>query len=774
MAVFAYLTFGLKSTFCPDDSLNTANAALNQSDHLTIPYRDDVKIYGFLYDFDEVADRLITKGGIELSSDWYGTDITALFEPRPDRCSTYSPQITSTLSEATGAYNCTVPNKFPRSPSLEPRQGQPCPDYSWLRGLVPKGRLFFSWDDVRRNRGPPHTLVVFNGMVMNLTSHFAQPEGNRVTSQLPKVDRALARSVGLDATIALTSSYDSVAVTQCLEQRYVVGYIGDVPIGCAATRAIQWILLSIILCYVLARFFMAIAFSWFFSERLVRDRKYRRNNRRRQNANGNQSKSNQKIGGPFDGRNLESVSSESGSVRGSHSETAYSTVSLTSGSRLQRELLKAATATNGASMLSLTAQPPKKRRPEYRVDPYVILLVTCYSESEDGIRNTVESLARADYPDSRKLLFIIADGLITGHGNSKSTPDAIVGMMAQHPDTINPEPKSYLAIADGYRQHNMAKVVSISCCCCEYINLFVSQLIVMLTQYAGHYYHAYGGVVPIVTVVKCGTPAEAAIPGQKKSGNRGKRDSQLILMNFLSRILFNDHMTPLDHDLAWKINTVTGGLYPDIYQLVLMVDADTKVESESLHYMVQAMKNDESIIGLCGETRIANKRISWVTAIQVFEYYISHHLGKAFESIFGGVTCLPGCFCMYRIKAPKGPAGAWTVPILANPDIVEEYSENVVDTLHKKNLLLLGEDRFLTTLMLRTFPKRKLVFVPQAICRTVVPDDFKTLLSQRRRWINSTVHNLLELVLLRDLCGIFCFSMQFVVAVCMKLLQLAM
>ena len=72
--------------------------------------------------------------------------------------------------------------------------------------------------------------------------------------------------------------------------------------------------------------------------------------------------------------------------------------------------------------------------------------------------------------------------------------------------------------------------------------------------------------------------------------------------------------------------------------------------------------------------------------------------------MFGGVTCLPGCFSMYRIKAPKGDSGYW-VPVLANPDVVEHYSENVVDTLHKKNLLLLGEDRYLTTLMLKTFPQ---------------------------------------------------------------------
>ncbi|KAJ2593086.1 Chitin synthase, class 1 [Coemansia sp. RSA 1797] len=189
-----------------------------------------------------------------------------------------------------------------------------------------------------------------------------------------------------------------------------------------------------------------------------------------------------------------------------------------------------------------------------------------------------------------------------------------------------------------------------------------------------------------------------------------------------------------------------------------MVDADTKVHDESLRLLVNCMNNDQLIMGLCGETKIANKRDSWVTAIQVFEYYISHHLSKAFESVFGGVTCLPGCFCMYRLKARKGDD--W-VPVLTKPEICQEYSQNVVETLHEKNLLLLGEDRFLTTLMLRNFPSRKMMFMPQAVCKTLVPDEFKVLLSQRRRWINSTVHNLMELVLVRNLCGTFCLSMQF-------------
>jgi chitin synthase len=82
-----------------------------------------------------------------------------------------------------------------------------------------------------------------------------------------------------------------------------------------------------------------------------------------------------------------------------------------------------------------------------------------------------------------------------------------------------------------------------------------------------------------------------------------------------------------------------------------------------------------------------------------------------------------------------------------------------------KNLLHLGEDRYLTTLLLKHFPLFKTQFVRDAHAYTVAPDDWKVLLSQRRRWINSTVHNLGELIFLDQLCGFCCFSMRFVVMI---------
>lgn len=387
-------------------------------------------------------------------------------------------------------------------------------------------------------------------------------------------------------------------------------------------------------------------------------------------------------------------------------------------------------------------QPPVEYQPFGYPLAHVISIVTCYSEDEEALRTTLDSVATTDYPNSHKLIIIVCDGMIKGSGNDRTTPEIALDMMTDFcvpPEDV--QAHSYVAVAQGSKRHNKAKV------------------------YAGFYKYNDETVpiekqqrVSVLTVVKCGTPDEA---GGAKPGNRGKRDSQMILMSFFQKVTFDERMTELEYALLEAIYRVTGQM-AEFYEIMLMVDADTKVYPDCLTHMCAEMIKDPTIMGLCGETKITNKSQSWVTMIQVFEYYISHHQAKAFESVFGSVTCLPGCFCMYRIKAPKGDNGYW-VPILANPDIVERYSDNVTDTLHKKNLLLLGEDRYLSALMLRTFPKRKQVFVPKAACTTLVPDKFMVLLSQRRRWINSTVHNLMELVLVKDLCGTFCFSMQFVI-----------
>jgi len=231
----------------------------------------------------------------------------------------------------------------------------------------------------------------------------------------------------------------------------------------------------------------------------------------------------------------------------------------------------------------------------------------------------------------------------------------------------------------------------------------------------------------------------------------------MILMRFLNRVHYNLPMTPLELEMHHQIRNIIG-VNPTLFSYLLQIDADTVVAPDSAARFVAAFLHDTRLIGVCGETALSNAKASMVTMMQVYEYFISHNLTKAFESLFGSVTCLPGCFSMYRIRA----ADNWK-PLFVSRDVVEAYSEIRVDTLHSKNLLHLGEDRFLTTLLLKYHGGYQTKYISRAQAWTIAPDSWKVFMSQRRRWINSTVHNLVELIPLQQLCGFCCFSMRFVV-----------
>ena len=366
-----------------------------------------------------------------------------------------------------------------------------------------------------------------------------------------------------------------------------------------------------------------------------------------------------------------------------------------------------------------------KSMPE-NLDKFVICQVPAYTEDEDSLRRAIDSAARMKYDDKRKLLVIVCDGMIIGQGNDRPTPRIVLDILGVS-ETVDPEPLSFESLGEGMKQHNMGKV------------------------YSG-LYEVQGHIVPFMVVVKIGKPSEVSRPG-----NRGKRDSQMVIMRFLNRVHYNMAMSPLELEMHHQIRNIIG-VNPTFYEFMLQIDADTVVAPDSATRMVASFLHDTRLIGVCGETSLSNAKSSFITMIQVYEYYISHNLTKAFESLFGSVTCLPGCFTMYRIRAAETGK-----PLFVSREIVEDYSEIRVDTLHMKNLLHLGEDRYLTTLLLKHHPKYKTKYIFRAHAWTIAPESWTVFMSQRRRWINSTVHNLMELIPLQQLCGFCCFSMRFVV-----------
>ncbi|KAI5986271.1 chitin synthase-domain-containing protein [Pisolithus orientalis] len=304
-------------------------------------------------------------------------------------------------------------------------------------------------------------------------------------------------------------------------------------------------------------------------------------------------------------------------------------------------------------------------------DKFVICQVPCYTEGEVSLWHMINSLAVLKYDDKHKLILIVCDRNIVRSGNDRPTPCIMLDILGAD---LNLDPELL-----GF--HNMAKVYS------------------GLYKCAGH-------VVPYLVVVKVGKPTERSRPG-----NCGKCDSQMVVMHFLNKVHYNMLMNPLELEMYHQIKNIIG-VNPTFYEYLFAIDADMTAEPYTLNCLISVMIHDKKVLGVCGETSLANAKQSIVMMMQVYEYFISHHMAKVFESLFGSLTCLPGCFTLFRLHMP--------------------------DTHNTQ-------------------------FIRDAHAETVAPDDWKVLLSQCHHWINSTIHNLGELMFLDQLCGFCCFSMCFIV-----------
>lgn len=75
-------------------------------------------------------------------------------------------------------------------------------------------------------------------------------------------------------------------------------------------------------------------------------------------------------------------------------------------------------------------------------------------------------------------------------------------------------------------------------------------------------------------------------------------------------------MTPLELEIYHQMRNVIG-IDPAFYEYIFQVDADTTVTPDSLNRLIACATDDQQIIGICGETKLANENESLTTMIQV-------------------------------------------------------------------------------------------------------------------------------------------------------------
>lgn len=300
----------------------------------------------------------------------------------------------------------------------------------------------YSWEQVAERKH----FIVLDGVVLNMTVYM-----NLHPSAVPsdKVDEALRTvilkqdsSSGKDATRLFYNRNDLRAAVPCLKERYMAGNIDKVPPGCFVSQLVLYAGLIVILGLVVVRFIMAIVFNWFLSQRLI---------------------------APPDKRDLRrNAISPAVMPAGANVsvDNKHGTAPWAGPAGGQKKLGKSNTLSKGARSLAssssttlVDSEPaPVMSLASIGAELFAVCLVTCYSEGEDSLTTTLDSISLTTYSDQRKLLFVIADGMITGAGEKRSTPDICVSLLDADPRFGNPTPMLYGAVGSGSKAQNRAMV----------------------------------------------------------------------------------------------------------------------------------------------------------------------------------------------------------------------------------------------------------------------------------------------------------------------------
>lgn len=174
--------------------------------------------------------------------------------------------------------------------------------------------------------------------------------------------------------------------------------------------------------------------------------------------------------------------------------------------------------------------------------------------------------------------------------------------------------------------------------------------------------------------------------------------------------------------INWKVNRgkragMAEGVRRAKNDIIIFIDSDSFIDTDCVRHLVKYFSN-ENIGAVSGHTDVYNKNVNLLTRMQALRYYIAFRVYKASESIFGNVTCCPGCCSAYRRK----------------------YIIDLLDKWENQKFLggycTFGDDRSLTNFVIR---KYKAVYCIDARARTVVPENFIKYIKQQQRWKKSWV-----------------------------------
>lgn len=198
-----------------------------------------------------------------------------------------------------------------------------------------------------------------------------------------------------------------------------------------------------------------------------------------------------------------------------------------------------------------------------------------------------------------------------------------------------------------------------------------------------------------------------------------KRWSQVMYMYYLLGHRLMELPIPVDRKAVIAQNTY-----------LLTLDGDIDFQPHAVHLLIHLMKKNPNLGAACGRIHpVGSGPMVWY---QMFEYAIGHWLQKATEHMIGCVLCSPGCFSLFRGKA------------LMDDNVMNKYTTRSDEARHYVQYDQ-GEDRWLCTLLLQR--GYRVEYSAASDAYTHCPEGFNEFYNQRRRWVPSTMANIMDLLM---------------------------
>ncbi|MDP3944615.1 MAG: glycosyltransferase [Lutibacter sp.] len=196
-----------------------------------------------------------------------------------------------------------------------------------------------------------------------------------------------------------------------------------------------------------------------------------------------------------------------------------------------------------------------------------------------------------------------------------------------------------------------------------------------------------------------------------------------------------EKLTVVDKVNGGKADALNMGLNISKSDYVACIDVDCLLLENSLQKMIKPFLEvtDKTVIATGGVIRIANSCIikdgklldvnfpkKLIEKAQILEYIRAFLLGRMAWSRLNGLLVISGAFGLFNKKVAIEVGG---------------YDTNTV-----------GEDMELIVRMRRymeeTKQKYKVAYIPDPLCWTEAPDNYKIFISQRNRWTRGTIETL--------------------------------